>query len=147
MGPRTFFAYAALLGLCAAGCTSSGFRRQVEVPEPPTFRTPNGVIVHELREGHGEMVLVGRTVTLHLEAKVQGGNTFDSSFARGVPERFVAGTGQTIAGLDEGILGMKAGGRRHLIVPPELAFGELGLPDRVPPGTTLELEVELLAVE
>ena len=137
---------ATLLSVVTTSCTTSGFRRQVKAPEPSSFLTPSGTRVWDLAQGTGAAAILGSTVELNVVAAVQGSAPFDSSYARGTPERFQIGAGQTLPGLEEGVIGMRAGGKRKLLVPPEQGFGAQGSGDLVPPNATLVLEVELLAV-
>ena len=93
-------------------------------------------------------VTVHYTGWLHDPAKSDGhGKKFDSSVDRGQPFDFQLGAGQVIRGWDEGVAGMKVGGKRTLIIPPGLAYGTMGAGDAIPPGATLIFEVELLAVK
>ncbi len=135
---------AAVLGVLAS-CSMFG-SRPAKLPEPDTFVTPGGTRVWDLSQGTGKAALAGSTVEVNVVAAVEGSPPFDSSYARGTPDRFQIGSGQSLPGLEEGVIGMREGGKRKLQVPPDQAFGAKGLDDLVPPGATLILEVELLAV-
>lgn len=97
--------------------------------------------------GTGETARTGDTVAVHYTGKLKNGRVFDSSHDRGDPFVFVLGAGQVIKGWDEGIPGMKEGGKRKLVIPAELAYGERS-PDRsIPPNSELHFDVELLKVK
>ncbi len=108
--------------------------------------TPTGLQYEELVEGTGATPRKGGSVTVHYTGTFPDGAKFDSSRDRGEPFDFVIGTGGVIRGWDEGVATMKVGGRRKLIVPPVLAYGERGFPGAIPPNATLHFDVELLAV-
>ena len=105
------------------------------------------------RSGEGAPAQAGQTVSVHYtgwlfdaDAPQQRGAKFDSSLDRGQPFSFTVGGGQVIRGWDEGVAGMKVGGARTLIIPPELGYGARGAGRVIPPGATLKFDVELLAV-
>ena len=87
-----------------------------------------------------------RTVSVHYTGWLTNGEKFDSSRDRNQPFGFNLGAGQVIAGWDEGVAGMKVGGRRKLVIPADLGYGTAGAPPDIPPGATLVFDVELLDV-
>jgi peptidylprolyl isomerase len=86
-------------------------------------------------------------VTVHYTGTLKDGTKFDSSVDRGQPFTFVIGVGQVIKGWDEGVAGMKIGGKRELIIPPQLGYGARAIPGVIPANSTLCFEVELLSVK
>jgi len=105
----------------------------------------SGLAVEDIKVGGGEEAASGMLVTVHYTGRLLNGRTFDSSLTRGEPFQFVLGSGQVIEGWERGILGMRVGGERVLVIPPQLAYGEskVGI---IPPSSTLVFEVELLGV-
>jgi FKBP-type peptidyl-prolyl cis-trans isomerase FkpA len=95
--------------------------------------------------GTGDEAITGKNVTVHYTGTFEDGRSFDSSVGRG-PFSFKLGAGQVIKGWDQGVAGMKVGGKRKLVIPSELGYGSRGAGDVIPPDTTLHFEVELLAV-
>lgn len=112
---------------------------------------PGGTRVTEVKIGTGAMAEPGKAVAVHYTGWlfIDGGKgrKFDSSRDRGQPFVFTLGNGDVILGWDEGVAGMKVGGKRTLIVPPAAGYGENGAGDVIPPGATLIFEVELLGVQ
>lgn len=112
--------------------------------------TESGLQFADLEAGDGDEAKTGGNVTVHytgwLYEDGQAGAKFDSSKDRGQPFDFPLGAGHVIKGWDEGVAGMKVGGKRHLIIPPELGYGARGAGGVIPPNATLLFEVDLLAV-
>jgi FKBP-type peptidyl-prolyl cis-trans isomerase FkpA len=111
-----------------------------------THTTPSGLIVEELAVGDGDVASAGQTVTVHYTGWLTDGSKFDSSKDRNDPFVFPLGERHVIAGWDEGVQGMKVGGRRKLTIPPQLGYGGRGAGGVIPPNATLIFEVELLSV-
>jgi FKBP-type peptidyl-prolyl cis-trans isomerase len=98
--------------------------------------------------GDGPGATRGKTVSVHYTGVLTNGTKFDSSLDRGQPIVFALGTGRVIKGWDQGIEGMKVGGKRELTIPPDLAYGARGTPGGpIPPNATLVFDVELVAVQ
>jgi len=97
--------------------------------------------------GEGEEAVAGKTVVVHYTGRLEDGTVFDSSHNRGEPFEFPLGAGRVIAGWDQGVVGMKVGGKRTLVIAPEMGYGSQGVPGVIPPNATLIFEVELLEVK
>lgn len=105
------------------------------------------VEIEDLAEGAGPAAAAGQQVEVQYTGWLEAsGKVFDSSKDRG-PFTFTLGKGEVIKGWDRGVLGMRAGGRRRLVIPPELAYGARGFPGVIPPQSTLVFEVELVAIK
>lgn len=118
-----------------------------QAPAEPEMRvTDTGLGIVDLVEGDGEEAVVGSKIAVHYVGKLEDGRMFDSSRERDRPFRFVVGDEMVIPGWDEGVVGMKIGGLRRLVVPPHLAYGDRGQ-GVIPGGAILEFEIELLEVE
>jgi len=103
--------------------------------------------IEVLKQGTGEEVKSGDNISVHYTGTLEDGTKFDSSLDRGKPFVFTLGIGQVIKGWDMGILGMKVGEKRKLVIPSELGYGETGTPGGpIPPNATLIFEVELLSI-
>lgn len=89
----------------------------------------------------------GDVLLVHYEGKLQDGTVFDSSYERGTPFQFQLGAGDVIPGWDQGVLGMRVREKKELVIPPELAYGEQGVPGVIPPNATLTFQVELLEIQ
>ncbi len=109
-------------------------------------KSAGGLLIEELVVGEGAVAGAGQHVTVHYTGWLTNGNKFDSSKDRNDPFAFGLGQGQVIRGWDEGVQGMKVGGKRKLTIPPELGYGARGAGGVIPPNATLVFEVELLGV-
>lgn len=109
-------------------------------------KTVSGLRYVDLQEGTGPTPKLGQMVTVHYTGTLENGTKFDSSLDRGQPFEFRIGTGQVIRGWDEGLMSMKVGGKRKLIIPPALGYGARAQPN-IPANSTLIFNVELLNVK
>jgi FKBP-type peptidyl-prolyl cis-trans isomerase FkpA len=103
--------------------------------------------IEDVVVGTGIEAVKGKIVSVHYTGWLTDGKKFDSSKDRGQPFDFPLGRGHVIQGWDEGVAGMKIGGKRKLTIPPELAYGARGFPPVIPPNSTLVFEVELLEIK
>lgn len=110
-------------------------------------RTESGLYYRDLVEGDGPVAESGQTVAVHYTGWLPDGQKFDSSRDRDELFVFDLGAGQVIRGWDEGVEGLRVGGQRQLVIPPNLAYGEAGAGDIIPPNATLVFDVELFEVE
>jgi FKBP-type peptidyl-prolyl cis-trans isomerase FkpA len=134
-----------LLGLAACGA-----------PQPPSSPVSSVTSLQsvDLKAGDGAAVSPGQTAVVQYTgwlfettAKDNKGKQFDSSRDRREPFKFPLGTGSVIKGWDQGVAGMKVGGSRRLIIPPDLAYGDAGAQGVIPPGATLVFDIELVGIE
>ena len=102
--------------------------------------------IENIAEGTGEGVKSGDTVSVNYAGTLLNGTEFDSSYKRNEPFSFTVGEGAVIAGWDQGLIGMKVGGKRKLTIPPNLAYGDRAVGDTIPPQSTLIFEIELLKI-
>ena len=137
----------------AAACGShgdaktGGFSAELGVDTTRMTKAPSGLWYTDVTTGQGAEAEPGRTVRVHYTGWLPNGKKFDSSRDRGEPFAFTLGAGQVITGWDEGVKGMKVGGRRKLVLPPSMAYGEAGAPPDIPPGSTLVFDVEVLGLQ
>ncbi|MFY9611040.1 MAG: FKBP-type peptidyl-prolyl cis-trans isomerase [Blastocatellia bacterium] len=108
--------------------------------------TPSGLKYIDEVVGTGESPSAGKNVSVHYTGSLVDGTRFDSSVDRGQPFEFRIGTGGVIKGWDEGVMTMKVGGKRKLIIPAKLGYGPEGSPPKIPPNATLIFDIELLGV-
>jgi len=108
--------------------------------------TASGLKYIDIVEGTGATPQNGQTVTVHYTGTLENGKKFESSVDRGQPYEFRLGTGAVIKGWDEGLASMKVGGKRKLIIPPALGYGQRGSPPKIPPNSILLFDIELLSV-
>jgi peptidylprolyl isomerase len=109
--------------------------------------TASGLKIIEIKVGTGAEAQKGQTVSVHYTGWLADGTKFDSSLDRGEPLSFTLGVGQMIPGFDEGVLGMKVGGERRLIIPPDLAYGAQGRPPLIPANAELTFDVQLVSAQ
>jgi len=112
----------------------------------PAITTPSGLTLEDTVIGQGDTAASGRDVVVHYAGWLADGTQFDSSREKQDPFEFTLGRKEVMEGWEEGLRGMKVGGTRRLVIPPELAYGSAGAGDTIPPNETLTFEVELLRV-
>ena len=110
-------------------------------------KTASGLQFIDIKVGDGASPQTGQTVVVHYTGWLADGTKFDSSVDRGQPLSFIIGTGKVIKGWDEGVATMKVGGKRRLIIPPELGYGANGYPGVIPANAQIIFDVELLAIK
>jgi peptidylprolyl isomerase len=117
---------------------------EIDFPASPP---PSDLEVTEVTTGDGAEAVAGKTVRVHYVGVAHStGEEFDASYNRGEPLSFRLGAGQVISGWDQGVQGMKVGGRRQLVIPPHLGYGDRGAGGVIAPGETLIFVVDLLEV-
>ena len=136
--------------------TSTGASAGASASAKATSEAPSGARLHKLPSGlqyedlvvgSGKMAEPGMNVAIQYTGWLTDGTKFDSSLDRGQPLRFQLASGQMIQGFDEGVKGMRIGGKRKLTVPYDLGYGEEGRPPQIPPKATLVFDVELIDVQ
>jgi FKBP-type peptidyl-prolyl cis-trans isomerase FkpA len=156
--PRSYLFGLALVVL--AGCQNKVPEPEPRV-QPPAAATPEAVVSsppsaaslpsaasaelvkEDIKTGTGPAAKEGDRVKVHYTGTLLDGTKFDSSLDRGEPFEFTLGRGEVIKGWDQGVVGMKKGGKRRLTIPSELAYGKRGMPPKIPQDATLKFEVEL----
>ncbi|MDX2194232.1 MAG: FKBP-type peptidyl-prolyl cis-trans isomerase [Gemmatimonadales bacterium] len=155
MTRTTLAALLATLAACAGGSADPAAVGEPEtvtyapalgVSLPAMTKYASGLYVQELATGTGDSATAGRTASMRYTGWLVTGKQFDSN-AGGAPFEFQLGTGMVIAGWDEGVAGMRVGGRRRLVIPPRLGYGANGAGSDIPGGATLVFDVELLGVK
>ena len=137
---RSSLAVACLgLSLALAGCGGGN-----STTSPSTGG--GSLVIDDLVVGTGATAATGDTVTVNYIGTFTNGTKFDSSYDRNQPFTFRVGAGQVIAGWDQGVPGMKVGGKRRLTIPPSLAYGSAGVPPTIPGNATLIFEIDLLSI-
>jgi peptidylprolyl isomerase len=117
---------------------------EVEIPEGDP---PSELVIEDIEEGEGAEAQAGDQLTVdYVGVLFDGGDEFDESFSKPEPFQFVLGQGGVISGWDEGLVGMKVGGRRQLVIPPDQGYGAQGQPPDIPPDSALVFVIDLLAI-
>ena len=150
---KTLFLAIILLGLAGLGAAQTA-PAKTAAPKPDTsaptkvtgapIKTASGLEYWDIKVGTGAVAQSGHHVKVDYTGWLTNGKKFDSSVGTGHPFDFMLGAGQVIKGWDEGVAGMKVGGKRQLRIPPDLAYGAKGYPGAIPPNSTLIFDVELV---
>jgi FKBP-type peptidyl-prolyl cis-trans isomerase len=152
---KLFFAIVALFvfAACSADDPKPAAARPADT-KATTAPAEDVLVITDLKVGQGEPIAAGSVAVVHYTgwlydagAPENKGNKFDSSVDRNEPFAFPLGAGHVIAGWDEGVAGMKAGGKRRLVIPAAKAYGDRGAGGVIPPGATLVFDVELIRIE
>lgn len=121
---------------------------QINIPSPTaSLQSAEELKIEDIKIGEGQEVKKGDTISIHYVGTLLNGTKFDSSVDRGTPFETVIGVGDVIKGWDEGVIGMKVGGKRKLTIPAFMAYGEQGAGSVIPPNSTLIFELELLGIK
>lgn len=133
---------------------SSEDSKKINISPPPSTKAQKDASssaklkIEDIKEGSGSAIVkTGDTVVMHYTGTLENGTKFDSSIDRNQPFETKIGVGQVIKGWDEGVPGMKVGGKRRLTIPPDLGYGMQGAGDKIPPNSTLIFDVELLQIK
>ncbi|HEV7395380.1 MAG TPA: FKBP-type peptidyl-prolyl cis-trans isomerase [Pyrinomonadaceae bacterium] len=135
-----------IIAIVAGVLVLAGLAYFLLIRGPKEITMPSGLKYTDLRVGTGPSPQPGQTVTVNYVGKLQSGKQFESSYDRGQPADFAIGVGRVIKGWDEGLMTMKVGGKRKLVVPGKLGYPQ-GKPPDIPPNSTLVFEVELLGIK
>ena len=135
-----------LIALGMAFAQKADTSAPTKVTGAPT-KTPSGLEYWDIKVGTGAEAKSGQHVKVDYTGWLTSGKKFDSSVGTGRPFDFALGGGQVIKGWDEGVVGMKVGGKRQLRIPPDLAYGQKGYPGAIPPNATLIFDVQLMDVK
>ncbi len=127
--------------------TAGGFVPALGIDTTALTKTASGLRYVDVSKGQGEEAAAGRTATVQYTGWLPDGKKFDSSRDRNEPFSFTIGAQQVIAGWDEGVAGMRVGGRRKLVIPAELGYGASGAPPDIPANSILVFDVELMDVK
>ncbi len=143
---------AVMLGLTAMFMLGQSAARKPNTSAPTKVtgdgvKTDSGLVYWDIRVGNGGEAKEGSHVRVHYTGWLTTGKKFDSSVDAGKPFDFTIGNGEVIKGWEEGVAGMKVGGKRQLRIPPALAYGAAGYPGAIPPNATLIFDIQLLNVE
>jgi peptidylprolyl isomerase len=141
-----------LIGRGGGSDSDNASKTPIKVPNGPTVQIPDTpaptqLVKKDLKVGTGAEAKAGDKVSVqYVGVLYDNGTQFDSSYSRGQPFPFQLGGGQVIPGWDQGVAGMKVGGQRELIIPPDLAYGAQGQPPTIPPNATLVFVIDLVSV-
>ena len=138
------------LFLVSSALASTACSKRVDEPSPSSFApvaTVAKLEIHDDVVGTGAEAKTGKKVKVHYTGTLLNGEKFDSSRDRNEPFEFTLGQGQVIKGWDEGVVGMKVGGKRTLTIPSDLGYGDKGSPPKIPPNATLHFIIELKKIK
>jgi len=130
----------------ASGSAAQNQQTQGGASSPAPTPNVTELQVNDIAAGTGAEVKAGDEVSVHYTGTFLDGKKFDSSVDRGEPFSFIVGAGEVIKGWDEGLVGMKVGGKRELLIPADKAYGERGSPGAIPPNSALYFQIELLEI-
>jgi FKBP-type peptidyl-prolyl cis-trans isomerase FkpA len=134
-------------GVPAARAADHGVSSPKHDKQVKMITLPTGLKYADLEVGTGPVVKEGMRILVNYDAWLPDGTKFDSSYERREPFSFKVGAGEVIQGWEQGVIGMRVGGTRKLVIPPSLGYGGAGAPPRIPPNATLTFEVRALAVQ